>query len=42
MVHIESKVPFMLANPNMEAKTQLLSLKKPLKYAYLSSNMDLD
>ena len=25
-----SQVPFMLANPNMEAKSQILSLKEPL------------
>jgi hypothetical protein len=28
----KSQVPLMLANPNMEAKSQLLSLKKSLKY----------
>ena len=27
-----SQVPLMLASPNMEAKSQLLNLKKPLKY----------
>ena len=27
-----SQVPLVLASPNLEAKSQLLSLKKPLKY----------
>ena len=28
----KSQVPLMLASPNMEAKSQLLSLEKPLKF----------
>jgi hypothetical protein len=31
-VHTGSQVPLMLASPNMEAKSQLLNLKGPLKY----------
>ena len=30
-VHMGSQVPLTLASPNMEAKSQVLSLKKPLK-----------
>ena len=32
----KSSVPLMLASPNIEAKSQLLSLKKPLKYDQIS------
>jgi hypothetical protein len=32
----------MLASPDMEAKSQLLSLEKPLKYGSLSLRSDLD
>jgi hypothetical protein len=32
----------MLASPNMGAKSQLLSLKKSLKYGLLSLKLDLD
>ena len=31
-LHMGSQVPLTLSNPNMEAKPQLLSLKKPFKY----------
>ena len=32
LVHMGSQVPLMLASLNMEAKYELLSLKKPLKH----------
>ena len=41
-VHIGSQVPLLLASTNMEAKSQLLSLKTPLEYGYLSLKLDLD
>jgi hypothetical protein len=37
-----SQVPLVWASPNMKAKSQLLSFKKPLKYDYLSLKLDLD
>jgi hypothetical protein len=38
----ESQVPLILASPNMEALSQLLSLKKPLNYGYLTLKSDFD
>ena len=38
----KSQVMLMLASPNMEAKSQFLSIKKPLKYGELSLKSDLD
>ena len=35
LVHMGSQVPLMLASPNMEAKFQVLSLKKPLSIDYI-------
>jgi hypothetical protein len=37
-----SQVPFMLASPNMEVKSQLLSLKKPLKHGLYSLESKLN
>ena len=37
-----SKLPLMLASLNIEARSQLLSLKKPLKYGQISLKLDLD
>ena len=37
-----SQVPLMLASPNMEAKSQLLSLKKALKYGSYVKKLELD
>ena len=37
-----SQVSVMLASANMEAKSQLLSLKKPIKYGKLSLKVNLD
>ena len=31
-VHMGSQVTLILASPNMEANSQILSVKKPLKY----------
>jgi hypothetical protein len=39
---LKAQVPLMLANPNMEVKSQFLSLKKPLKYDYKSLKSSLD
>ena len=38
----KSQVLFMWASPNMKAKSQLLNLKKPLKYGFYSLKLDLD
>ena len=35
------QVPLMLASPNIKAESQLLSIKKPLKYTSLSLKVDL-
>ena len=42
LVHMGSQVPLMLASPHMKVKSQLLNLKKPLKYGLFSSKSDLD
>ena len=36
------QVPLMFANPNVEQKSQLLSLKTPLKYGLFSLEPGLD
>ena len=43
-IHMGSQVPspLMLVTPNMEAKSQLLSIKKTIKYEQLSLKSDLD
>ena len=37
----KSQASLLLASPNIEAKPQLLSLKKPLEYGQLSFKLDL-
>ena len=41
-IHMRSQVPLVLASPNMEAKSKLLSFQKPFKYGWLSLKLELD